>query len=257
MEWIRRRAGSLLAVGLVLGIGWTVAVTTSMPNWFDSDEACALRFGGADSSNVEVHTGWFPPSATCDFGNGNVQDYISPTRSAVLSVTGVLILVVLLAGLALTVRRLTGEPGPQRTADGIDLAKRRRNQLTFGALDLAVVVAVLTAGNAFAIVLGGLPGGILFALATATGLSALAVVLDRHLGPLPSTALDSRRRGTTAGLIVFAAIFAATAITGQMPFFRLWAAPLGAIAYAVVVAVQWSRLPHYRRDHRTTHQSVG
>ncbi|TDD17458.1 hypothetical protein E1218_27910 [Kribbella turkmenica] len=257
MDRIRRRAGSLLGLGLVLGLGWTIAVSTSMPSWFDPDEACALRFGGADSSNIEVRTGWFPPSATCEFTDGSVRDFISPTRSAVLSVTGVLILVLLVAGLALTVRRLSGDPGPQRTADGADLTRRRRKHLAFGALDMAVVVAVVSAGNVLAIVLGGPPGGILFAVATITGLSALAVVLDRHVGPLPSSALDSRRRGTAAGLIVFAVIFAATAVTGQMPFFRLWSAPLAAVTYAVVAAVQWSRLPHYGRDHRTSHQSVG
>jgi hypothetical protein len=228
-----------------------------MPGWFDPAEACALRFGGADSANVEVRTGWFPPSATCDFGNGNVQDVISPAQSAVLSATGVLILVVLVAGLILTVRRLTGEPGPQRSADDVDLGKRRMGQLTFGALDMAVAVAVLTAANAFAIVLGDLPGGIVFAVAAMVGLSALSVVLDRHMGPLPSTALDSRRRGTTAGLTVFGVIFAATAVTGQIPFFRLWSVPLAAITYVVVAVVQWSRLPHWRRDHRASPHSVG
>ncbi len=256
MEWIRRRAGTLLGLGLVLALGWTGVVSTSMPSWWDPDEACAVRFGGADSSNVDVHTGWFPPRASCDFGNGNVQDFISPARSAVLSVVGVLILVVLIAGLILTVRRLTGEPGPLRTADDVDLGKRRMSHLTFGALDMAVVVAVVTAANAFAIILGDLPGGIVFAVAAMTGLSALSVVLDRHLGPLPTTALESRRRGTVAGLTVFAVIFAATAVTGQMPFFRLWSVPLAAITYAVVAAVQWSRLPHYGRDHQTTHQSA-
>jgi len=257
MHWIRKRAGTLLGVGLVLALGWTGVVTTSMPSWWDPDEACALRFGGADSSNVDVQTGWLPPRATCDFGGGNVQDFISPAKSAVLSVTGVVILVFLIAGLILTVRRLSGEPGPLRTADDVDLGKRRRNQLIFGALDMAVVVAVLTAANAVAIILGDLPGGIVFAVAAMAGLSAMSVVLDRHLGPLPSTALDSRKRGTTAGLTVFAVIFAATAVTGQMPFFRLWCVPLAAITYAAVAAVQWSRLPHYGRDHQTTHQSAG
>ncbi|MEU4604138.1 hypothetical protein AB0F43_14255 [Kribbella sp. NPDC023972] len=257
VEWIRRRAGSLLALGLVLGLGWTVWVSTSMPGWFDPAEACALRFGGDDSAGVEVDTRWFPPSATCDFGGGNVQEFISPAKSAVLSGSGVLALVVLAVGLVLTVRRLAGEPGPARTADGVDLGKRRMSQLTFGALDMAVAVAVLTAANAFAVALGGLPGGIMFALAAMIGLSALSVVLDRHVGPLPSTALDSRRRGTTVGLTVFAVVFAATAVTGQLPFFRLWSVPLAAITYAVVAAVQWSRLPHYKRDHQTTRQSAG
>ncbi|MEV0289493.1 hypothetical protein AB0H36_35660 [Kribbella sp. NPDC050820] len=205
---------------------------------------------------MDVETGWFPPRATCDFGGGDVRDFISPTKSVVFSVTGVLIAILLAVGLILTVRRLSGDPGPTRTADGVDLGKRRRNHLIFGTLDIAVVVAVLTAGNVIAIILGDLPGGILFGLASAAGLSALAAVLDRHTGPLPSTALDHRRRGTAAGLIVLGVIFAATAITGQMPFLRLWCVPLAAATYAAVTAVQWSRLPHYKRDHRTAHHST-
>ena len=107
----------MLAVGLVLGLGWTGGVSTSMPGWWDPDEACTLRFGGADSSSVDVGPGGFRRGRAAISGR-NVQDFISPTKSAVLSVIGVLILVVLVAGLILTVRRLTGEPGPNepRTA---------------------------------------------------------------------------------------------------------------------------------------------
>jgi hypothetical protein len=241
----------LLTAGLVLAMAWTVAVTTSMPGWWEPSEDCARQLGSDNSAGVTVHTSWFPPSASCDYGGGDVRAYMSPTRSLVLSVAGVLIVIVLLTGLAMTVRRLTREPGPVRSADGVDLGKRRMGQLTFGALDMAVAVAVLTALNAFAIVLGGVPGGLVFGVTAVAGLSALGVVLDRHMGPLPSTALDSRRRGTVAGLVVIGVIFAATAVTGQLPFFRLWSVPLGAAAYAVVAAVQWSRLPLRRQDHRT------
>jgi hypothetical protein len=246
VERIRTRAGTLLGIGLVLSLGWAAAVTASMPNWFDPAAACAAGLGVPDSSGVEVRTRWFPPAATCDFG-GEVRRFVSPTRSAVLSVLGALILVVLITGFVLTVRRLFGEPGAVRTDDGVELGKRRMGQLTFGALDIAVTLAVLTAANVLAIVFGGLPGGIMFAGAAIIGLSALSVVLDRHMGPLPSTALDSRRRGTVAGLVVFGVVFAATAAAGQLPFFRLWSVPLGAVTYAVVTAVQWSRRA---RDHQ-------
>lgn len=243
MDRVRRRAGSLLAVGLCSGLVWTAVVTFSMPNWFDPTEACTHRFpAAADSADVTVRTRWFPPAASCDFG-GDVRQLMSPARSAVLSVTGVLILGVLLTGLVLTVRRLSGDPGPIRAADDVNLGRRKFNQLTFGALDIGVVVAVLTFLNATAIVFGGVAGGVLFIVVTITGLSALGVVLDQHMGPLPGTALDSRQRGTVAGVTVFGVIFAATALTGQLPFFRLWSVPLGAIAYAAVAAVQWSRVP--------------
>jgi hypothetical protein len=243
VDWVRRRAGSLLAVGLCLGLAWTAAVTLSMPNWFDPTEACAHKFpAAADSADVTVRTRWFPPAASCNF-DGDVRQFMSPARSAILSVAGVLILVLLLTALVLTVRRLSGDPGPVRAADNVNLGRRKFNQLTFGALDVAVAVAVLTFLNATAIVFGGVAGGVLFVVATITGLSALGVVLDQHMGPLPSTGLDSRRRGTVAGVTVFGVIFAATALTGQLPFFRLWSVPVGAITYAAVAAVQWSRVP--------------
>ncbi|TCC56557.1 hypothetical protein E0H73_33335 [Kribbella pittospori] len=239
---MRRQAGLLLGLGLVCGLGWAIAVSTSMPSWFDPSEACAKKLhGGSPDHTIDVHTSWFPPSASCDFGGGDVRQYMSTTRSTVLSVLGVLILVVLVTGLVLTIKRLAGEPGPTRLADGVDLRRRKRNQLTFGALDVLIAVAVLVFFNAVAIVLGEIVGGVLFVVTTIAGLSALCTALDRHMGPLPSTALESRRRGTATGAILFGVIFTATAVTGQLPFFRLWAAPLAAITYAAVVHLQWSR----------------
>jgi hypothetical protein len=243
VHWVRQRAGLVFGAGLVLGLAWAIAVSTSMPSWFDPSEACGKKFPGhvTPDGPIDVRTGWLPPSAVCDFGAGDVQHYISPTRSAVLSVLGVLILVLLVTGLVLTVKRLSGEPGPTRLAEGIDLRRRKRNQLMFGALDVLGAVAVLVFFNAVAIVLGEIVGGILFVVATIAGLSAVCTALDRHMGPLPSTPLDSRRRGTAAGAILFGVIFTATAVTGQLPFFRLWAVPLAAITYAAVVHLQWSR----------------
>ncbi len=235
MGWVTRRAGLVLAIGLLLGLGWTAVVTTSTPNWFDPSDACA-----------ELHTSWIPPRASCDYGNGDVRQYISTTRSVVLSITGLIILAVIATSLILVVRRLSGDPGPTRTADGVDLRRRKFTQLAFGALDVLVVGAVLTFFNAAAVIFGGIPGGILFIITSIAGLSALGVTLDRQTGPLPSTALDSRRRGTTAGATVFAVIFAATALTGQLPFFRLWSAPLAAVTYVVIAAWQWSRLPRHQ-----------
>ena len=238
MDWVRRRAGSLLGVGLVGGLVWTTVVTLSMPNWYDPGEDCARKVGAVDAV---PRTSWFPPSASCVSGD-EVRQYMSTTRSAVLSVVGVLLLVLIATGLILTVRRLGGDPGPTRTGGDDDLKRRRRSHLVFGALDMAVAFAFLTLLNAAAIVFGSLPGAVLFLVAALVGLSAFGAVLDRHMGPLPSTALDSRRRGTVAGLTAFGVVLAATAVTGQLPFFRFWAFPLGAIAYAVIVALQWSRV---------------
>lgn len=80
------------------------------------------------------------------------------------------------------------------------------------------------------------------AVAAAAALSAAAATIDRHTGPLPSTALASRRRGTAVGLGSFAVIIAAPALTGQLPFFQLWVAPVAAVAYVLLTTMQWSRL---------------
>ena len=238
MDWVRRRAGSLLGVGLVGGLVWTTIVTLSMPNWYDPGEDCARKVGAVDAV---PRTSWFPPSASCVSGD-EVRQYMSTTRSVVLSVVGVLLLVLIATGLILTVRRLTGDPGPIRPAGDLDLRKRWIKHLTFGAADLAIVFAPLTFLNAVAIVFGAIPGGILFIVTSLVALSAICTALDRHLGPLPSSALDSRRRGTIAGVTTYAVVFAATAVTGGLPFLRLWSVPLGGITYAVIVAVQWHRL---------------
>ncbi|GAB3948262.1 hypothetical protein GCM10029976_079060 [Kribbella albertanoniae] len=237
----------VLAAGLSLGLIWSVVVSSSMPSWWDPSKSCFDKLGPSVGPDATVHTSWFPPSATCDFGGGDVRDYLSTTNSVLLSITGILVLTLTAVGIVLTLRTLKGDPGPTRSADGADLTRRHRNHLLYGALDVLVVVAILSAVNVAAIVFGEIIGGVLFAITTVAGLAALATVLDRHTGPLPSTALASRRRGAAAGGILFGVIFGATALTGQLPFFRLWAAPLAAITYAVVVHVQWTKA--------ATHQS--
>ncbi|GAA1129859.1 hypothetical protein GCM10009630_29710 [Kribbella jejuensis] len=237
MDWVRRRAGSLLGLGLIGGLVWTAVVTLSQPSGFDPGESCARKLGVVDGV---ARTSWFPPSASCVSGT-EVHQYMSTTKSAVLSVIGVLLLICLVIGLVLSVQRLTGEPGPTLTADGVDLRRRKRSHLLFGALDLAVAYAFVTFLTVLAIVFGELPGGFLVIAAALVGLSAFCTVLDRHMGPLPSTALESRRRGTVVGVGTYGVVFATTALSGQLPFFRFWAIPVGGIAYAVIVAVQWSR----------------
>ncbi|MFF1820903.1 hypothetical protein ACFVWG_26605 [Kribbella sp. NPDC058245] len=238
MEALKRWA---LAAGLGLGLVWAVVVSASMPSWWDPSKSCFEKLGPRVSPDATVHTGWFPPSATCDFGGGDVRDYLSTTQSVVLSIAGLLILAIIVAGIAFTLQGLKGDPGLTRSADGVDLKRRHRNHLLYGALDVLVVVAVLTGLNVAAIIFGELIGGILFAITALAGLAALAAVLDRHTGPLPSTALASRRRGAATGAIILGVVVAATGLTGQLPFFRLWAAPLAAVTYAVVVHQQWTK----------------
>ncbi|MFD3403564.1 hypothetical protein ACFWUU_22970 [Kribbella sp. NPDC058693] len=237
MDWVRRRAGWVLGLGLIGGLVWTAAVTLSQPGWYDPTRDCSRKFG---PDATAVHTNWFPPTATCLYGDESRQ-YMSTSRTVILSILAVLLLIVIATGLILTVRRLSGEPGPIRPAGDLDLGKRRIKHLTFGAADIAIVFAPLTFLNAVAIVFGGIPGGFLFIVTSLVALSAICTALDRHLGPLPSSALDSRRRGTIAGVTTYAVAFVGTAVSGGLPFFRLWSVPLAGIAYAVIAAVQWRR----------------
>jgi hypothetical protein len=237
VDGLGRRAGWVLGLGLIGGLVWTAVVTLSQPGWYDPTRDCSRRLGPDPTS---VHTSWFPPTATCLYGDESRQ-YMSTSRTVVLSILAVLLLIAVVTGLILTVRRLSGDPGPIRPADDVDLRNRRLKHLAFGAADIAVVFAPLTFLDAVAIVFGGIPGGILFIVTSLVALSAICTALDRHLGPLPSSALDSRRRGTIAGITVYAVVFTATAITGELPFLRLWSVPLAGIAYAATAAVQWQR----------------
>ncbi|QNE18585.1 hypothetical protein F1D05_12555 [Kribbella qitaiheensis] len=91
MDLVRRGAGWLLGVSLLALTAWTTVVSFLMPNWFDTSEDCAQTFERADSSGVQVATHWFPPTATCDFGGGDVRHFISPTATVLLTVAMVLI----------------------------------------------------------------------------------------------------------------------------------------------------------------------
>jgi hypothetical protein len=71
-------------------------------------------------------------------------------------------------------------------------------------------------------------------------MSAFGTLLDRHMGPLPSSAHGSRRRGTVAGLTTLAVGIAATVALSAALVSLLWAVPIGAIAYVAIAAVQWS-----------------
>ena len=240
MDLVRRRAGSLLALGLAALLGWTTVVAFAMPNWFDGTEDCAVTFGMPDSSVVRVDSHVFPPRATCDFGGGDVRAFISPTETTLLSIAFVLILGAVLVGLFFTTRRVFEDDEVIRSAEAVDLGGRRTAHLASGLVVFAVAFGIYTTVNALLIVLGGLVGGIASTFAALVVLASLGAGLDRQVGPLPTTAMRSRRRGAAAGLITFAVVFAATGLAGKLPFPRLWSVPLGGITYVVVILWQWN-----------------
>lgn len=241
MDLVRRRAGSLLALGLVSMLGWSLAVSASMPSWYDPDRECAEAFPLADGDGLRINTQWLPPHAECDYGDGQLHHFISPTRSTVLTIVFALTAAVTLFALYLVLHRLSGPPGLLRSAEAVNLRSRQLRHFGIGAGLTLLIVAVFTVANVFAAFLGGPPGMVIIALTTTAVLSAVATALDRERGPLPSTPRASLRRGITVGCTTFATVFALTAATGNFPFYRLWTAPAAAVTYLFVVALQWSR----------------
>jgi hypothetical protein len=228
-------------VGLFALTAWTITVAFLTPNWFDPSEDCARTFQQPDTGGIQVFTHWFPPSATCDFGGGDVRHFISPATTVLLTIAMVLIAMITLVGLYFTARRFFEPDDIVRPADGVDLKSRLIAQLASGTVVFVLAIGAYTGASAFAIILGGATGGFVFGLVGLIMVAAVGAGLDRQVGPLPTTPLASRRRGAAAGLITFAVLFLVTAVTGKMPFFRIWAAPLGAVVYVIVVLIQWSR----------------
>ncbi|MEV8375341.1 hypothetical protein AB0P21_21585 [Kribbella sp. NPDC056861] len=241
MELVRRRAGWVLTVGLLTMLGWSLAVSASMPSWYDPDRDCLEAFPLVDADLARVAEHWLPPRAACVYRTGETHQFISTTRSIVLTIICALTVALTLIGLYYVVRRLTGPPGLLRSAEAVDLRSRQLRHLGIGGGLTLLILAVYSGANVLAAVLAGPPGALVMAVTTAIALSAVAAAIDREQGPLPSTVRDSRRRGTVIGLGTFTVIFVLTVAAGQFPFYQLWIAPVGAVAYLVLAGLQWSR----------------
>lgn len=242
VELVKRRAGLVLILGLLAMLGWSLAVSASMPSWYDPDYDCGLAFPQAEGDLRRVSEQWLPPRAGCDFGSGGVHQFISTTRSTVLTVVFALTATLTILGLYLVLRRLWDPQGIVRSAEAVDLRIRKLKHLGFGAGLTLVLLALFTGANVFAAFLGGPPGMVLAAISATAVLSAVATAVDRAHGPLPSTSRDSQRRGTLTGCITFTTVFLLTVASGNFPFYQLWIAPVGAITYLIVAWFQWSRL---------------
>lgn len=228
-----------LLLGLPASMAWSVVVTSSMPDWFSPDEDCALTADRVSSAGVTVDSSWFPPKARCVFDDGQVYQLMSPTRSVVLTVLGVLIALALAAGLVLWVKRIFHKDGVVRSAEGVDLRQRKVAHLTsalvLGALGTGVLLTLVVVGLVF----GGPPGIVSAVLIGIVGLTTAATALDRSVGPLPSTAGQSRRRGALAAVLLLAP--AALGAVPRFPVPQFGTVVLAAGLFAVTVYVQWMR----------------
>ncbi|ADB34673.1 hypothetical protein Kfla_5667 [Kribbella flavida DSM 17836] len=227
-----------LGLGLPAAMVWCVAVSTSMPSWFDPSEDCALTAGRASDHGVTTHSRWFPPRATCDFGGGDVYQFISPGRSATLSVIGVLVALVVVVGMVQWVKALFRTGGVIRAAEAIDLQQRKVAHLATGVVAGALGTGALFLLFVVGVIAGGAPGMVVALLISVFGLAGLASALDRAHGPLPSTAAQSRRRGTLAAVLALAS--SAAGMVPRSPIPQLAFVMLGAAVFMITVAVQWA-----------------
>lgn len=241
----------LLSLGLLAAMAWTITVTMSTPSWFDPSEDCAQTAGLGGDYGIKVTNQWLPPRSTCHFGNGQVYEFISPTRTVVLTVLAALIALAVVTGLVLATKRLFETGGVIRSDEAINLRKRRASHLATAAITGCVAISVYAVACVFLLFLGGIPGVVVGLLSAFLLLAALASALDRSYGPLPSTRARSRRRGTAAAAITFVAVSLAAALqissakpgpwSVAFPSLLLRAALVAAVVLPIVVAVQWAR----------------
>ncbi len=228
-----------LVLGLPAAMAWSVVVTWQMPDWFEPSEDCALIAGRPSSAGVTVHETWFPPRAVCDFGDGISHQLISSTETAILTALGALIALAVIVGLTRWIKSLFGQDQATRSAQPIDLRQRRYAHLTsalvLGALGTAALLCLVVVGFVF----GGPPGIVSAVLTGTIGLATAAGALDRSVGPLPSTAAQSRRRGAFATLIMLACTVIGVVPRFPVPQFGILV--LAAALFAVTVLIQWSR----------------
>ncbi|WP_145814629.1 hypothetical protein [Kribbella amoyensis] len=233
----------LLGVGLLGATVWSFVVSASMPSWFDPSEDCALTASSdgvyGSSAGIDIRTSWFPPRAVCDFGSGEKYEFISQAESVTLTVLAVVLALALVAGLVLAVRGLTATGGVIRAADAINLRRRLLTHLAVAAFLGYVASSGLVIGQVIGIMLTGPPGLVTLVVGALVVLTAVTTAADRAYGPLPSTATDSYRRGTTAAVLVVLVV--TTIAVVNFPLRDLDVAIPGAATYAAVVAVQWFR----------------
>ncbi|GAB2596079.1 hypothetical protein [Kribbella endophytica] len=228
-----------LILGLPASMAWSVVVTAQLPDWFEPSEDCALIAGRPSSAGVTVHQSWFPPRATCDFGNGEVHALISPAETVILTAMAVLIALAVIVGLTRWIKNLFRQDQATRAKEGIDLRQRRFAHLTsalvLGALGTGALLCLVVVGFVF----GGPPGIVSAVIGGTVALATAAGALDRSVGPLPSTAAQSRRRGALATTIML--VCTVIGVVPRFPVPQFGILVVAAALFAITVLIQWSR----------------
>jgi hypothetical protein len=235
-----------------------------MPSWFDPTEACSDRFG-IDEADVNVTTGIFPPRATCTFNNVSgqgtrvVHDYISPGKSALLTVMIVVLMLATVAGLALLSRRLLWRDASSSNPQ--DRAGLSNEQVGVWLRVGAHLLAVWLLG-VFAVAFGpytvflaafivGWPASAALSAMIVLAVIVIAAVIDIAVGPGRGGSVGSRRRATVLGVLGSATVLAlliARAEGGAVASLPLpEQLPVGltsftitvALIFPVVAAAQW------------------
>ncbi|MEV8379171.1 hypothetical protein AB0P21_40925 [Kribbella sp. NPDC056861] len=225
MDLLSRRAGTLFAGGLGALLVWGVAVSDAMPSSFDPGEDCELTFHRDHATARTVS--WLPPRAVCDFGSGDVRQFIPAGRATGYTIVFALLVALTVLGLVLIVRRPAGgATGPRNLRFG---------QFSLGTTLVLCVLGAWELVGAIAGVLGGPPGVLVVVVAATSSVAAIATLLDRTYGP--STVAGSRRRGICAGLGATAAGLVLVLL--RLPLGWIWAPTAGATTYLLITALQW------------------
>lgn len=235
----------LFCGGLVAWLVWCVLVRAQLPSWFDPGEDCDRRFGTGGGAAARARTTEFPPQATCEFRDGDAFatfDYLSPARSTMLTVVGVVLGLWVLSALAvLTWKALRGE----QDGAGVPASDRRPGSHLLAVAVAGAVCAFIGVGVGMVLLmLGGPLAAGAVVLAFGVGIATLMSRLDRADGPGRNGAAGSRRRGAFVGLAgivgMIVAVLLLAEFNGPGGEVDSPALPIGyGVLCALVVGAQW------------------
>ncbi|MDG6104054.1 hypothetical protein Daura_12550 [Dactylosporangium aurantiacum] len=230
---------TLTGVGVLLGVGSSLALAAAGPDLIDPARSCRYRFDEAHEFKARVQH--FPPRVTCVRDDGQTVEYLSSGTTLVGTVLLAAAVLLLLAGLVLlAVPWLRGD-----TATGPRPAGSRRMHLWLSLLlGITVTVAVSAVGILVYVFLGLLTA--MFSVVPALlGATVLAALFDRVAGPGTP---GHRRRGlavAVGGGLIGYAVLEVGLLTDVLPLgdWGLLAVPLSAVPCAAIVAVQHALAP--------------
>lgn len=225
---------TLTGVGVQLGLGSSLWLALTGPDWIDPARSCRYRFDQARTFTVREQE--LPPRTTCVRDDGQTFEYLSPGTTLTGTVLLIAASLLMLAGVALlaaTWLRRDALPSPP------PVGSRRMHLWLALLLGFTISVIVTGVGTGLYIFIGRF-AAFFFVVPALLAATMLAALFDKAAGP----GRPGRWRRATAvavlgGLAGMALVWTSLA-SDALPLgeWALLSIPLAAVPCAAVVAVQ-------------------